>query len=140
MSRPTRDQLAKATYELESLAYDDDEVFHLLRIILDKAEWIRAELAHHKTEAGYKRNDEITTLRSGASGVTSVEAQFADHSTPTRMYRTDEMVREAQKTRRRWVSQLTSQALGMENDANDIGYPHRSQPEQWRAQGVSGLG
>jgi hypothetical protein len=132
VARPTRDQLAKAQYELESLAYDDDEVFHLLAGILNHAEWIRAELAHHKTQAGYKKHSEVGVI--GTIGASSVEAQFAGHSTPTRMYRTDEMVKAAQKTRRRWVSQLTSQRLGMMNDAIDLGYPHRSEPEQWRVQ------
>ena len=131
MTRPTRDQLAKATYELEALAYEDSEVFHLFAQILNLSEWLRTELTHHKNQAGYKRNSEIAPV--GTGGGSSVEAQFADHSTPAVMYRTDEMVKNAQKTRRRWISQLANQSYNMENDARDIGYPHRSTPEQWRA-------
>ena len=130
MTRPTRDQLAKATFELEQLAYLDDELFHLIAAILNLAEWTRAELAHHKTQIGHKRTTEVATI--GASGISRVEAQFTERSTPSRMQYTDEASRKYQKLRRRYLSQLTSQALSMENDARDVGYPHRSTPETWR--------
>lgn len=130
MTRPTRDQLAKATYELESLAWWDPELFHLIAAILNSAEWVRAELAHHKTQAGHRRSSEVAPV--GAGNGSSVEAQFTATSTPARMNYTDEMVRATSKLRRRIVSQLITQANSMENDTRDIGYPHRSVPEGWR--------
>lgn len=130
MTRPTLHQLAKARWDLDALAYFDEEMFHLFAAMLDKANWARVEIEEAKNQAGHKRSSEVAPV--GVGGGSSVEAQFADHSTPTRMYRTDEMVRETQKTRRRWVSQLITQSLGMYNESRQLGYPHRSVPEGWR--------
>lgn len=128
--KPTREQLAKASFELESLAYDDAEVFYLIAGILDRIEWVRAELAWHKTQVGWKRSSEVAVIGSGGASI--VETQWTGRSTPRRMHSADAMVRGATKLRHTWVRQLTSQTLDMETKARELGYPHRSQPEGWR--------
>lgn len=127
MTVPTTNQLATALYDLERLAHDDPDQFHLIAAILDKLQWGHHELTHHKTQAGWKRSSEVAPV--GAGGGSSVEAQFSGRSTPTRMYPTDPMVRALQQLRGQNISRLGRLDLDLDDAARKVGYPHRSAPE-----------
>ena len=113
------------------MAFRHDELFHLFAAALNHAQYLIAELDHQKDQAGFKRNSEVAPV--GVGGGSLVEAQFADHSTPTRVYRSDPVVKKFQEILRSWLSRLGKEVYDEERDLIEIGYPHRSVPEQWRA-------